>query len=124
MPQFSKLRLYAGLIVMLLVSSIALAESSSGKVTRLARSYRCLVCQNQNVADSDAAFAELIREEITHFVREDYSDAAIEEALIDKYGEKIAMKPAFDQRTWLLWLAPFAFLGLPLFHSLRRQGKC
>ena len=124
MLQFFKSPLYVGLIVIFLVSHVALAESSSDRITRLARSYRCLVCQNQNVADSDAAFAELIREEINHFVREDYSDAAIEEVLINKYGEKIAMKPAFDQRTWLLWLAPFAFLGLPLFHRLRRQGKC
>lgn len=103
------------LMILWLGLSLATAEAyaSNQKTMQLARSFRCLVCQNQNVADSDAAFAQLIRDQISMMIVNGYDDETITATLVSQYGEKIALMPRFDYRTMLLWVAPFlVFLGL------------
>ncbi len=76
----------------------------------LTQSVRCLVCQNQSVADSSSPFAAGIRQRIAKMVAEGKSSEYIEQTLVEHYGEKVLFRPAKDGRMWLLWYGPFVLL--------------
>ncbi|MCG8325435.1 MAG: cytochrome c-type biogenesis protein CcmH, partial [Thiotrichales bacterium] len=71
---------------------------------------RCLVCQNQSLADSNAALARDLRNELYEQVTSGQSDEEIIRFMIDRYGDFILYKPRFNASTWLLWLTPFLLL--------------
>jgi cytochrome c-type biogenesis protein CcmH len=70
---------------------------------------RCLVCQNQNLADSDAPLAQDLRREIYDMMQAGRSDDEIKQFLIDRYGDFVLYMPPIKSNTLLLWLMP-AFL--------------
>ena len=72
----------------------------------LAAELRCLVCQNQSLADSDAPLAQDLRSELYEQMQTGNSDDQIISFLTGRYGEFILYKPAFNARTLLLWLSP------------------
>jgi cytochrome c-type biogenesis protein CcmH/NrfF len=71
---------------------------------------RCLVCQNQNLADSNAPLAQDLRLVIYRRIKRGESIAQVKNYLVSRYGEFISFKPAFSRLTYVLWLSPFILL--------------
>lgn len=78
----------------------------------LLKNLRCLVCQNQDLADSNADLAKDLRMQVYHLVQEGKSDNEIKEYLAARYGDFVLFKPPVKAITWLLWFGPFLFLLL------------
>ena len=72
----------------------------------LASELRCVMCQNQSLADSNAQIARDLRDEILQLMRRGQSDAQIEQFLVARYGEFVLYKPRVEASTWLLWFGP------------------
>lgn len=72
---------------------------------------RCLVCQNQNIADSDADLAADLRREVHRMILEGKSDDAIIDFMVTRYGDFVLYRPPLKAKTVLLWGAPFV-LGI------------
>lgn len=81
---------------------------------------RCLVCQNQDLADSDAGLAYDLRMKIYNKVREGQSDKEIISYLTERYGDFILFSPPLKMTTVFLWFAPFLFIGLGLLVFWRK----
>ncbi|CAM4377591.1 MAG: Cytochrome c-type biogenesis protein CcmH [Legionellaceae bacterium] len=73
---------------------------------------RCLVCQNQTIADSNAPLAKDLRQEVATLIQRNYSDEAIKQYLIQRYGQFILYKPLLTKETELLWFGPFLLLAI------------
>ena len=73
---------------------------------------RCLVCQNQNLADSDAELARDLREEIHEMMMAGQDNEQIKTFLVDRYGDFVLYRPAVGGNTLLLWLMPGILLGI------------
>lgn len=73
---------------------------------------RCLVCQNQNLADSNAALAQDLRERTYQMVRSGDSSNEIIDYMVARYGEFIMYRPPLRTSTYLLWFGPLVFLLL------------
>ncbi len=80
----------------------------------LAAELRCMVCQNQSLADSNAPLAVDLRRELFELMRSGRSDAEIKTYLTDRYGEFVLYRPPFDSRTWWLWFGPGVLVALGL----------
>jgi len=80
----------------------------------LLKDLRCLVCQNQDLADSNAELAKDLRLQVYELVKEGRSDSEINEYLTSRFGDFILFKPPVKAATWLLWFGPFVFLMLGL----------
>ena len=76
----------------------------------LAAELRCVMCQNQSLADSNALIALSLRHEVLELMRKGNSDAQIKDFLVARYGEFVLYKPRVEPSTWLLWLGPLALL--------------
>ena len=72
---------------------------------------RCVVCQNESIADSDAALAADMRGLIYQKVQEGDSTENIHRYLVSRYGEFITLSPPFNPETYILWLLPFVLLA-------------
>ena len=117
-------------LMLILQLTGALAAPPAAEVDRrlqsLSGELRCLVCQNQSLADSDAELAIDLRREIRRMIEAGKSDAEIRDFLVARYGDFILYEPPFKPLTLLLWLGPlfFLLLGLGLLlRSLRRQEQ-
>ncbi|MEO0368874.1 MAG: cytochrome c-type biogenesis protein [Pseudomonadota bacterium] len=85
---------------------------------------RCLVCQNQNLAESDADLAKDLRDKTVELLIAGNTDDQIREFMRSRYGDFVLYRPPFDERTAFLWLAPIVLLLLvPLFVYLRFNGS-
>jgi cytochrome c-type biogenesis protein CcmH len=87
---------------------------------------RCLVCQNQSLADSDAELAHDLRAEVYDMVQAGKNDEEIVEFLVARYGDFVLYDPPLKPSTYLIWFGPFVLLliaALLLFRSIRRQQK-
>lgn len=92
----------------------------------LAHELRCVMCQNQSLADSDAQIARDLRQELLLLMREGKTDAEIRDFMVARYGEFVLYKPRLDTHTALLWFGPPLLLlagGLALFLLLRQQRQ-
>lgn len=67
---------------------------------------RCVMCQNQSLADSNALIALQLRREVLDLMRKGMSDAQIKDYLVQRYGEFVLYQPKLAGGTWLLWLGP------------------
>ena len=76
----------------------------------LTHQLRCLVCQNETIADSSATLAGDLRRELREQLAAGRSDAEVLKFMTDRYGAFVLYKPPFEERTWLLWLGPLVFL--------------
>ena len=94
------------------------------QVQRLSSQLRCLVCQNQTLADSHAELAQDLVQEIREMAAKGMSDQEIIDYLVARYGDFVRYRPPLKASTVLLWLGPFALLligGFGLFLQLRRR---
>jgi len=73
---------------------------------------RCVMCQNQSLADSNAQIAVDLRREILQLMREGRSDAEIKDFLVARYGEFVLYRPPMDGKNLLLWFGPALVLLL------------
>jgi len=92
----------------------------------LARQLRCLVCQNQDLADSDADLAKDLRKQVFEMMRAGKSDAEIKDFLVARYNDFVLYDPPLKPGTWLLWFTPFALVALgaiALVRILRRRAR-
>ena len=76
----------------------------------LASQLRCVMCQNQSLADSNALIALQLRREVLDLMREGRSDAEVKEYLVQRYGEFVLYQPRMQGGTWLLWAGPILLL--------------
>jgi cytochrome c-type biogenesis protein CcmH len=76
----------------------------------LSQHFRCLVCQNQSIDESDAPLARDLRILIRVQLTNGKSDAEVTDFVVSRYGDYVLLKPPFRKSTLLLWLAPFALL--------------
>src|SRR5690606_26802899 len=67
---------------------------------------RCVMCQNQSLADSNAQIAHDMRREVLSLMRQGLDDEQIKRHLVDRYGEFVLYRPRVDSHTWLLWFGP------------------
>jgi cytochrome c-type biogenesis protein CcmH len=83
----------------------------------LLKELRCLVCQNQDLADSNAELAKDLRAQVYQLVKDGKSDSEITDYLTARYGDFILFKPPVKAVTFLLWFGPFLFLliGIVIF---------
>ena len=92
---------------------------------QLSEELRCLVCQNQNLADSNAELALDLRKELYRMVKADASDEEIKNFMVSRYGDFVLYNPPVKTTTYLLWFGPFVFGLLAviiLIRIIRRQG--
>jgi cytochrome c-type biogenesis protein CcmH len=91
---------------------------------RLVEELRCLVCQNQSLADSDADLARDLRDEVYQIIQSGKSDEEAVQFLVDRYGDFVLYRPPVKPITWLLWVGPFlALAGGLLFIRLRTRQQ-
>lgn len=94
------------------------------RLHKLSQELRCLVCQNETLADSRADLAEDLRDEIREQMKAGKSDKEIIAFLTDRYGQFILYKPQVTPTTYLLWFGPFLLLlvGLAvLFYYIKQR---
>ena len=115
----SKYTLFFGFLYFFLLSmgyanSIYPLDSprQEAQFNHLLKDLRCLVCQNQDLADSNAELAKDLRLQVYHLVKEGKSDSEINDYLSSRYGDFILFKPPVKGVTLLLWFGPFLFLLL------------
>ena len=89
----------------------------------LTQEVRCVVCQNQNIADSNAPLANDLREKIYLMVVNKKSDEEIKNFLVTRYGEFILLRPRFNKTTSFLWLFPLIGLVFILLFFLRLTSR-
>ncbi|KQR74633.1 hypothetical protein ASG35_17985 [Burkholderia sp. Leaf177] len=82
------------------------------RITRLESNFRCLVCQNETIADSTADLAADLRAVIHHQVEQGATDAQIRDYMVTRYGDFVLYDPPFKTLTWALWIGPFVLLVL------------
>ena len=90
---------------------------------RIAKELRCLVCQNESIADSNVELAADLRRQVREMLVEGKSDAAIFNFMTDRYGEFVRFAPPLSPKTALIWGAPFAMLllGVIIVYRIVRQ---
>lgn len=95
------------------------------RLHKLSQELRCLVCQNETLADSRADLAEDLRREIREQIRAGKSDKEIIEFLTARYGQFILYRPRVTPTTYLLWFGPFVLLvgGLFLLFKYIKQRR-
>lgn len=96
------------------------------QVMRIASELRCLVCQNQTVADSQADLAIDLRNQVRSMLQRGKSEAEIAAYMTARYGDFVLYRPAVKPGTWLLWFGPavLVLLGLAtLVGVLHRRNR-
>ncbi len=97
------------------------------KVTALASELRCLVCQNQTLADSNAPLAVDLRNQIREKMQQGESERAIVDYMVARYGDFVRYRPPFKATTALLWTGPIllviAGLATLFFRLARRRAE-
>lgn len=78
----------------------------------LAAELRCVMCQNQSLADSNAMIAKDLRLELLNLIREGKSDDEIKQFMVSRYTDFVLYEPPMRPGTWLLWFGPFLVLGI------------
>jgi cytochrome c-type biogenesis protein CcmH len=94
---------------------LAADPALEARVLRVAEELRCLVCQNETIAASQAELAVDLRRQIRTRLQQGESEAQILDFMVQRYGEFVRYRPAFSPTTALLWIGPFALLGLAAF---------
>lgn len=94
---------------------------------QLTKELRCLVCQNESLADSSAELAQDLRKEIFDLMRKGKSDIEIKNYLTERYSDFVLYKPPLKPGTWLLWYGPGVILLIGtitvLFVVRKRNNK-
>ncbi len=98
------------------VAEFTVAEEA--RYQTLINQLRCLVCQNQTIAESNAPLAQDLRRQVQEKMRAGRSDDEIKDYLTERYGDFVLYDPPMKKTTWLLWLGPFILLAGALMIAL------
>jgi cytochrome c-type biogenesis protein CcmH len=99
-----------------------LADAKLEKRARdLSMGFRCLVCQNQSIDESDAPLAKDLRILIREHLTKGDSDAQVRDFVVARYGEFVLLKPRFTPHTAILWVTPFLIILVGFIVILRRR---
>jgi cytochrome c-type biogenesis protein CcmH len=93
---------------------------------RITKDLRCLVCQNESIADSNVELASDLRRQVREMLSAGKSDDAIFDFMTDRYGEFVRFNPPLEPKTLLIWGAPFLVLVLGvviIFRIVRRRSR-
>ena len=99
--------------------------ATEGRLKTLAEELRCLVCQNQTIADSNAPLAVDLRNQIRTQIGQGASDDQIRDYMVQRYGDFVLYKPPFKATTVLLWVGPFVLVigGMGLLVAMVRRRR-
>ncbi|BAN28105.1 cytochrome c-type biogenesis protein [Caballeronia insecticola] len=119
---------FLAILFVLLSQTQAHAQESPGdeRARRLAEHFRCVVCQNQSLADSNASLAADLRARIREQVAQGASDEQIQAFMVQRYGDFVLYRPPVKPVTWPLWFGPLAVLAagaLAMARHIRRARK-
>ncbi len=107
-------------VFLMAVSSITVAKEAvptsddpelEKKVNEIAAELRCLVCQNQTIADSHAALAVDLKNQVREMVREGKTRDDVVDYMVARYGDFVRYRPPVKPETYLLWVGPFLLLA-------------
>ena len=108
-------------------SEVPMTSAVKARWDHIAAELRCLVCQNESLASSNAELAVDLRREVRGLIEQGQSDADIRSFLVSRYGDFVLYRPPFKTLTALLWIGPFALLllaaSLLLWHLRRRTQE-
>lgn len=90
---------------------------------RLVRELRCLVCQNQNLAGSNADLAKDLRRQTYELLAQGKTPDQVAQYMVDRYGDFVLYRPRLKRDTLLLWFGPFVMLVLVLWLVIRAMRK-
>ncbi len=89
------------------------------RLVNIAGELRCLVCQNESLAGSQADLAKDLRREVRGLIKEGMSDNEVKDFLVSRYGDFVLYRPQVKPVTYLLWAGPFILLAVGLFALIR-----
>ncbi len=101
-------------------------EATEKRLETISSELRCLVCQNESLAGSQAELAQDLRKEIRGMIRSGKSDSEIMEFMVARYGDFVRYRPPLKASTLLLWFGPallFIVALVALFLTLRRRNQ-
>jgi cytochrome c-type biogenesis protein CcmH len=101
-------------------------ETEQKRFQTLVAELRCTVCQNQNLADSNAGLARDLRQRVFEMMREGKSDAEIKTFLVERYGDFVLYRPPVKPTTWALWFGPalIVLIGtIVVIATVRRRAR-
>ena len=96
------------------------------RMMKLAADMRCLVCQNQSLAESHSDFAADLRQEMREMMKQGKTDKEVVDYMVARFGDFVLFRPPLKTTTILLWFGPFILLvvgGSALMISLRRRRQ-
>jgi cytochrome c-type biogenesis protein CcmH len=97
-----------------------------GRFERITKELRCLVCQNESIADSNVDLAQDLRRQVREMLVAGRSDDAIFQFMTDRYGDFVRFAPPLTAKTVLIWGAPFIMLllgGAIIFRVVRQRSR-
>ncbi|HEY2679227.1 MAG TPA: cytochrome c-type biogenesis protein [Steroidobacteraceae bacterium] len=97
-----------------------------GRFEQITKELRCLVCQNESIADSNVDLAQDLRRQVREMLVAGKSDDAIFQFMTDRYGEFVRFAPPLSAKTLLIWGAPFVMLligGAVIFRVVRQRSR-
>jgi cytochrome c-type biogenesis protein CcmH len=108
-----------------ITATASVAPELAARIHRLESNFRCLVCQNETIADSTADLAADLRLIIHEQVQQGATDAQIRDYMVTRYGDFVLYDPPFKTLTWVLWLGPFVLLvlGFAVFTGIVLQRR-
>ena len=93
------------------------------RVMALSEELRCLVCQNQTLADSHAGLAMDLKNQVREKLASGMSDKDVIDFMVERYGDFVLYRPPVRAATWLLWFGPFLLLAVALYLLMRKLAK-
>ena len=94
------------------------------RVMEVSHNLRCLVCQNQTIADSNAELAVDLRNQVREKLKQGESEKEILNYMVSRYGDFVLFKPLVKSTTWLLWFGPLlVVLGVGVLIVMLRQRR-
>lgn len=122
------IRARLALLALLFATSFVFAQNSvdpalDARVRALSSELRCLVCQNQTVADSDSGVARDMRDQVRTQLAAGKSEDEVKTYMTDRFGDFVLYNPPFKAKTVVLWAGPFAALLFAAFLLVRRLRK-
>lgn len=95
-------------------ANLALKDIQLKRYQDITHSFRCVVCENESLADSNARMALYLKDKIANMIQEGKSNAEIKNYFFDRYGAYIFYDPPINKLTLLIWLFPYILLTISL----------